>query len=172
MERGEKRHTRAHTQTHKKGRTICDGWEPCDWSGDRKRFLFVWLVFYPITGDVHQGGKLLQSSGVISIHVRREGNQIHEGGKKERKERQRERKQNKRHTIRKLKIFEIHNLVSFCITKKRGQKVDRQSVNPVRQFFHLSTAVHVWAANQNVTSMKLERRVGGLGRQETDWVCT
>lgn len=113
-------------------------------SGDRKRFLFVCL-FNPITGGVHQGGKLLQSGGVISIHVRREGNQ--EGKKREKRETERERKQNKRHTIRKLKIFEIHNVVSFCTTtkktKKRGQQVDRQSVNPVSQFFHNSTAVHI-----------------------------
>lgn len=103
----------------------------------------------------------MQSGGVISIHVRREANQIQEGKKREKRETERERKQNKRHTIRKLKIFEIHNVVSFCTTtKKRGQQVDRQSVNPVSQFFHNSTAVHIGAANQNVTSKKLERRVG------------
>lgn len=104
----------------------------------------------------------MQSGGVISIHVRREGNQIEEGKKREKRETERERKQNKRHTIRKLKIFEIHNVVSFCTTtkKKGGQQVDRQSVNPVSQFFHNSTAVHIGAANQNVTSKKLERRVG------------
>lgn len=146
MERGERRHT--HTQIHKKGRTICDGLEPCDWSGDRvqvtgRGFCLFVCLFYPITGDVHRGGKLLQSGGVISIHVRRRESDSGRK-KKERKERQRERKQNKRHTIRKLKIFEIHNVVSFCTTtKKRGQQVDRQSVNPVSQFFHSSTAVHI-----------------------------
>lgn len=29
-----RKETHTHTQIHK-GRTICDGLEPCDWSGDR-----------------------------------------------------------------------------------------------------------------------------------------
>lgn len=47
------------------------------------------------------------------IRVRRKGKQIWEKKKTERE------RKNKRHTISKLRIFEIHNFVSFCITTRK-----------------------------------------------------